>query len=119
MGDAGARHEGEGPEPPAATGALVSFRFDGSDRRSHLRVTGWKAPTARQPQQASEVLIGPDGEQAIAEAQRHVYLIRVPSAGGEAPTVSVAKPEDAAVPVVKSSPPSAASSWTGGRAVGR
>jgi Tol biopolymer transport system component len=55
--------------PGGAVGTLVSFRFDGSDRRGHVRVTGYKSPVAEQAGPASEVLIGPDGEHAIAEAE--------------------------------------------------
>jgi Tol biopolymer transport system component len=80
---------------------LVSFRFDGTDRKTHVKVTGYKNPAAEQPSNASEVIMGPDGEHAIAEAQRHVYLLTVPVKGGEPPTVALASPESAAVPVKK------------------
>ena len=46
-------------------------------------------------------MMGPDGEQAIAEAQHHVYLITVPVKGGDAPTVALASPDSASVPVRK------------------
>jgi imidazolonepropionase-like amidohydrolase/Tol biopolymer transport system component len=91
---------GVGAQGPSAAGTLVSFRFDGTDRRSHVRVTGHKNPRAEQPSPASRVLIGPDGEQAIVEAGRRVYLITIPMVGGDnPPTVSVATTEGAAVPV--------------------
>ena len=87
--------------PGSATGTLVSFRLDGSDRRGHLRVTGYKNPAAEQASPASEVLIGPDGEHAIVEAERRVYRISVPLVGGETPpTINVAGGgEGAGVPV--------------------
>ena len=80
---------------------LVSFRWDGTDRKTHVKVTGYRSPTAEQANQATEVLMGPDGETAIAEAQHHLYLITIPMKGGEAPTVALASPDSAAVPVRK------------------
>jgi Tol biopolymer transport system component len=80
---------------------LVSFRFDGTDRKTHVKVTGYKAPTAEQASNASEVIMGPDGEHAIAEAERHIYLLTVPMKGGDAPTVALGSPDSAAVPVKK------------------
>ncbi len=80
---------------------LVSFRWDGTDRKTHVKVTGYKNPNAEQASNASEVLMGPDGEHALAEAQHHVYMITVPVKGGEAPTVALASPDSAAVPVRK------------------
>ena len=78
---------------------LVSFRWDGTDRKTHVKVTGYKNPNAEQASNASEVLMGPDGEHALAEAQHHVYLLTVPVKGGDAPTVALASPDGAAVPV--------------------
>jgi Tol biopolymer transport system component len=80
---------------------LVSFRFDGTDRRTHVKVTGYKNPNAEQASNASEVIMGPDGEHALAEAQRHVYMLTVPMKGGDAPTVALSSPDGAAVPVKK------------------
>ena len=77
---------------------LVSFRFDGTDRKTHVKVTGYKNPNAEQASNASEVIMGPDGEHAIAEAQHHVYLLTVPVKGGEAPTVALASPRSASRP---------------------
>jgi imidazolonepropionase-like amidohydrolase/Tol biopolymer transport system component len=91
---------GVGPQGPSATGTLVSFRFDGTDRRSHVRVTGFKHPLAENPSPAARVLVGPDGDQAIVEAERRVYLVTIPTVGGDnPPSISVASPDNAAVPV--------------------
>jgi Tol biopolymer transport system component len=80
---------------------LVSFRWDGTDRKTHVKVTGYRNPNAEQASQASEVLMGPDGETAIAETQHHLYLITIPVKGGDAPTVALANPDGASVPVRK------------------
>jgi Tol biopolymer transport system component len=91
---------GAGAQGPAAAGTLVSFRFDGTDRRAHVRVTGFKHPLAENASPAARVLVAPDGEQAIVEAERRVYLVTIPMVGGDnPPTVSVSSPDAASVPV--------------------
>lgn len=82
---------------------LASFRFDGTDRRVHVKVTGYKNPNAEQANPAQEVLMGPDGEHAIAEAEHHVYWITIPMVGGDAnaPAISVAGSDGAATPIRK------------------
>jgi hypothetical protein len=100
----GRPHFGKDPDRVYAwegSRGLVSFRFDGTDRKTHVKVTGYRAPNAEQASNAGEVIMGPDGEHAIAEAQNHVYLLTVPVKGGEAPTVALANPDSAAVPVRK------------------
>jgi hypothetical protein len=79
----------------------VSFRWDGTDRTTHVKVTGYKNPNAEQASNAGDVVMGPDGEHAIAEAEHHLYLITVPVKGGDAPTIALANPAGASVPVKK------------------
>ena len=84
----------------AQAGGLVSIRFDGTDRKQHVRVTG--NPDYRlagAPSNASEILISPDGERALAEVNNNIFVVDVPVLGGQTPTVSVANPAQAAVPV--------------------
>jgi hypothetical protein len=45
--------------------------------------------------------MGPDGEHAIAETQMHVYWLTVPNVGGEAPTIALSNPSNAAMPARK------------------
>lgn len=83
-------------------GVLTSRALDGTDVRDHVRVTGGAlqsngAPPP--PQAATDVLISPDGTQAIATVANHVYLFPVPQVGTPAPTVSVANPSASTVPV--------------------
>jgi Tol biopolymer transport system component len=79
---------------------LVSFRWDGTDRRTHAKVTGYKAPLANEPGNADDVIVSPDGEQAVVQAETKVYLITIPMVGGETPpSISVSSPDDASVPV--------------------
>ena len=80
---------------------LVSMRFDGTDRKTHLRVTGnpdYRTPAAT-PSNASEILISPDGERALAEVDNNVYVLDIPMIGAQAPAVSVMNPAQAAIPV--------------------
>ena len=77
---------------------LQSFRFDGTDRRTHLKVVGKGRGPDDQPLPAEEVRISPDGRQALALVVNQLYLMDVPLPGGEAPTVNLAA---ASVPVKK------------------
>ncbi len=80
---------------------LVSFRWDGTDVRHHLKVTGGRTPGATQPMRADLALIAPRGDQALVQVNSDLYVVAVPQVGEEAPTISVANPENAAMPVRK------------------
>jgi len=128
---------------------LVSFRWDGTDLKTHLKVTGplppgagsspltldagmevkaaqqWiggramrpvaaeaaapgepthldpAEPTPPPPPPAGLVLMSPTGNQALAMVGMDFYTITIPQIGATAPTVSVADPAAAAVPVRK------------------
>ena len=124
---------------------LVSFRWDGTDLKTHLKVVGplppgagsapmtldaaldakaaenWiggraarpvqedvhpthldpAEPTPPRPPPASLVIMAPTGDQALAMVGLNLYSITVPSIGATPPTVSVADPNSAAVPVRK------------------
>jgi Tol biopolymer transport system component len=81
---------------------LVSMRLDGTDRKVHVKVTGIKPqrPNA-QPSPASMVVMGNDGEQALALAHNHIYGVTVPRIGEDPPSISILKPENAMFPVKK------------------
>ncbi len=124
---------------------LVSFRWDGTDLKTHLKVTGPlppgaggspmtldaamdatvgaqfiggrasrpsaavetashldpAEPTPPQPPPAALVLMAPTGDQALAMVGMDFYTITIPEVGATAPTVSVADPASASVPVRK------------------
>ncbi|HEX6940549.1 MAG TPA: amidohydrolase family protein [Longimicrobiales bacterium] len=80
---------------------LVSMRWDGTDRKEHVVVTGPTRPGAREPMRASLVLMAPDGERALAQVANNLYVVTVPRIGAEPPTISVNNPENAAFPVRK------------------
>lgn len=77
---------------------LVSFRWDGTDERAHLQVTGGTVPGSTQPLRASRILMGPDRRQALAVLDVDLFLVTVPQVSASAPTVSVANPDNAAFP---------------------
>ncbi|MEO6444621.1 MAG: amidohydrolase family protein [Gemmatimonadaceae bacterium] len=81
---------------------LVSMRWDGTDRKAHLKVTGFAQPGAApnaQPRQASEIQVSPDGQRAIAQVDNKVFLVPVPMTGGVTPSVSTTQPNGASLPV--------------------
>ena len=75
---------------------LISMRFDGTDRRTHVKVVG-KA-RGPEPAPAQDVRMGPDGTRALAVVDNQLYLLAVPVLGGEPPTVNVSTPS---VPIKK------------------
>ncbi|HEX9581463.1 MAG TPA: amidohydrolase family protein [Gemmatimonadales bacterium] len=82
-------------------GFLISFRWDGTDRKLHLRVNGPRLPNATQPVRASLVLMAPTGDQAVAQVVNELYVVTVPYTGVDTPTVAVSNPDDAAFPARK------------------
>lgn len=78
---------------------LVSFRWDGTDERTHLVVTGATPPGGSTPPRASRLFMSPQGGQALAVIDLDLYVVTVPQLGADAPTISVANPDNAAFPV--------------------
>ncbi|HET9994320.1 MAG TPA: amidohydrolase family protein [Candidatus Acidoferrum sp.] len=74
---------------------LVSLRYDGTDRRTHIQVKG-QGVFAEEPVAADDIQPSPDGQWVLAHVMNQLYLIAMPVVGGEAPTVNVMTP---AVPV--------------------
>ena len=84
----------EGPE------GLVSMRYDGTDRRAHIRVTGYTYPApGAEPDNADEILISPDSDRVLAQVGNYVYMVTLPVMGGQTPVVNVSDPSSAAFPV--------------------
>ena len=81
---------------------LVSMRFDGTDRRVHVKLTGFtvNSPGA-EPNTADEILVAPDTGRVIALVNNYVYLATVPMTGQQPLTISIADPATAAFPARK------------------
>jgi Tol biopolymer transport system component len=76
----------------ARSEGLLSMRYDGTDIKTIVKVTGPPSPSRRpgsSPPPPDEVVLSPDGGRALVRASRNVYMITVPPVGGEPPTVSV------------------------------
>jgi Tol biopolymer transport system component len=103
-GGLGDPHFSDDPERiwlSSASDGLVSVRWDGTDRREHLKVTGATLPDADEPMRAAPLFISPDERNAIAQIRSDLYVVHVPRVGAEAPTINVANPDRAPVPVRK------------------
>ena len=85
----------------AGARGLVSVRWDGTDEREHLKVTGFTANRGGPPANASSIRMSPAGGRALARVGNDLYLVTVPQVGAEAPSVSVRSPSSAAVPVTR------------------
>jgi Tol biopolymer transport system component len=111
------------------TDGLVSFRWDGTDLKTHLRVLGPPPPVGANPHDepwtqlprrvfpvatadimraaleaggppsADLVLMSPKGNRAVAQVGNDIYTVDIPLAAGGTPVVSVANPAGAPVPV--------------------
>ncbi len=76
---------------------LMSLRYDGTDRRTHVKVVG-RTIDPPDPTPADDVRLSPNGRQALAIVHDQLYLVTIPPVGGETPTVNVMSPS---VPVKK------------------
>ena len=75
------------------------MRFDGTDRRTHLSVTGKNGYSPNDARAAPKTSsLRPDGRWALARVTNQLYLLALPRFGGEAPKVSV---HEATVPLKK------------------
>lgn len=93
---------------------LISIRWDGTDEKAYLKVTGittypaafeescMMVETEREPSvkpsSASEVKMSPKGGIALAKINNEIYAVTVPYSGGEVPTINVANPDNAIFP---------------------
>ncbi|CAE7476719.1 tolB [Symbiodinium microadriaticum] len=77
---------------------LISIRWDGTDEKSHIKVTGIKTYGAKDPSKASTLLISPKGDEALAQVNNDIYVVTIPYVGGETTTISVSDPAKSAFP---------------------
>lgn len=79
---------------------LISLRYDGTDERRHIQVVASPPPGSSSPQNASEILMAPEGDQAVARVNNDLYAVTVPKTGST-PSVNVSNPDNASFPVEK------------------
>ena len=80
---------------------LVSMRWDGTDRKAHLQVTGFQQPNGgpnARPSQASELQVSPDGSRVLASVNNRLFVVPLPVTGGTTPSISVQQPTGGALP---------------------
>ena len=80
---------------------LVSVRWDGTDRKVHLKVTGFLQPGGgpnAQPRQAAELLVAPDGNRVLAVVDNKIFVVPLPMTGGATPSISVQQPTGGSLP---------------------
>ena len=94
----GAAHPHFGPEPDRVyvytENGLISLRYDGTDRRTVIKVVGkvwFPAPEHPEGNPADDVRISPDGKWALAQVSNQAYLLAIPHAGTETLVVDVSK----------------------------
>jgi imidazolonepropionase-like amidohydrolase/Tol biopolymer transport system component len=97
---------------------LVSIRWDGTDEKAHVKVTGittygfsasknhcmdmeTETEPKTEPSNAEVVVMAPEGDKAIAQINNDIYLVTIPKTGGEVPKISVADVEKAQFPASK------------------
>ncbi|HVH61903.1 MAG TPA: hypothetical protein VM709_16275, partial [Candidatus Sulfotelmatobacter sp.] len=71
---------------------LISLRYDGTDRRTHLIVKGQGLYFFEEPIPADDIQPSPDGQYALAHVMNQLYVMPLPATAGEAPTVNVMTP---------------------------
>lgn len=93
---------------------LVSIRWDGTDEKTHLKVTGImtygttfdnhcmmvesEMEPQREPSNPQVIMMAPEGDMALAQINNEIYAITVPKVGAEAPKISVSDPANAQFP---------------------
>ncbi len=84
----------------AGPDGLVSIRYDGTDRRDFLKVTGYSNPApGSQPEPAEEIIISPDTDRVLAQVNNNIFIVTLPEVGGSTPSINVSDPSTAPFPV--------------------
>ena len=71
--------------------SLISMRLDGTDRRTLLKLEGKDIWGAADPTPV-QIILAPDGKEALALYRSQLYLFDIPEAGGEAPKLDLSSP---------------------------
>lgn len=80
----------------AADYEMISVRWDGTDRRSHLKLKGkdaWGADFSP----VVQIQMSPDEKRALILYRGQLYIASVPRVGGEAPVVNINSPSASVV----------------------
>jgi Tol biopolymer transport system component len=93
---------------------LVSVRWDGTDEKAHVKITGIttygttfdqhcmmvesEREPQREPSNADYITMAPTGDEALAQINNEIYVVTVPKIGAEAPKISVSDPASSQFP---------------------
>ncbi len=93
---------------------LISMRWDGTDEKEHLKITGIMTYPAlvhhnhaleesytepqRKPSNAQYITMAPKGDRALARINNDVFVVTVPPVGAETVSISVSNPANASFP---------------------
>jgi Tol biopolymer transport system component/imidazolonepropionase-like amidohydrolase len=80
---------------------LVSMRWDGTDRKAHVIVTGFAAPGGgpnARPRRAQQLQVSPDGNRVLAQVDNKIYVLPLPITGGSTPSISVEQVNNSVIP---------------------
>ena len=93
---------------------LMSMRWDGSDEKEHIKITGIMtypalvhdshmlghafAEAQRKPSNAEYITMAPRGDKALAKINNDVFVVTVPPVGAETVSISVSNPESSSFP---------------------
>ena len=80
---------------------LLSIRWDGTDEKKIIKVTGITTYNAEDPATADLVIMAPEGDQALAKINNEIYIFTVPFYGGETMTIKLSDVEEAEFPANK------------------
>lgn len=69
---------------------LSSWKLDGSDQKTHLHVMG-SASASNNPAIASDILLSPNGQYALATVANQLYLINMLAVSEKQPSINVYK----------------------------
>ncbi len=72
---------------------LSSWALDGSDQKTHLRVMG-SASATTSPAMASDIVLSPNGQQALAAVANQLYIIDISAYSTEQYNINVYAPSD-------------------------
>ena len=92
---AGSPHFGRDPERLYlyTQGGLISIRLDGTDRRTHVRVTGPGLYFAEEPVPANDMRISPDGQWLLTHVRNQLYVMAMPPTdASNTPTINIQGP---------------------------
>ncbi|MEP1093645.1 MAG: amidohydrolase family protein [Cyclobacteriaceae bacterium] len=99
----------------SGTEGLMSMRWDGTDEKAHIKVTGIMTYPAlihehslymdggpqepkREPSNAQYIIMAPKGDRAMAKINNDVFVVTVPPIGAETVKISVSDPKNASFP---------------------